>query len=142
MTTPQEPKLVVTPKQRVAGNSFGREDAIRTLHCISDSASGCEREITEDEYYSWDTETKAEYAQSGWCKECQDKIFCDPECCCTYIDVLGPGYPQMPGPMNEMCPVHGDPDFTDLDLRFDYDPDQREDEPPADMHAIEWTETR
>lgn len=139
MFTP-EPQIHVIPKQRVAGNSYGREDAIRSLRCIDVEFMGCGQEINEADYIQWDTVTKAEYAQSGWCSTCQDVIFREPdECCCDYIDVLGPGYPMMPGPVNDMCPEHGDPDFTNLDLRFDYDPEMREDDPPHDINDIEWT---
>lgn len=136
MTTPQN-KLVVIPKQRVAGNMYGREDAIRSLRCISEAALGCERDITEAEYYSWDTPTKAEYGQSGWCLDCQNRIFTDPEdtCSCDFIDV---GLEVlMPHPNNDMCPEHGDPNMMDGPV-FNYDPDMREDEPPLDMHEIEW----
>lgn len=138
MTNPE--KLVIIPKQRVAGNMFGREDAISRLRCISESAGGCEREISEAEYRQWDTDTKAEYGQSGWCRACQDKIFTDPEdtrphCSCDSIDV---GLPVMMPIEDPHCQVHADPDV--LRITFDsYDPDMREDEPPADMHMIEWT---
>lgn len=136
MLTPKS-KPVVIPQQRVAGNMFGREDAIRSLRCISQAAEGCEREISEAEYIQWDTATKAEYGQSGWCLDCQNKIFRDPEdaCSCEFIDV---GLEVlMPNPNNDMCPEHGDPDLMD-GPSFNYDPDMREDEPPHDMYDIEW----
>lgn len=138
MTSPEE-KLILIPLQRVMGNMAGREDSIRSLQCISSQAGGCGRQIATHEILSWDELTIKEYRQSGWCSTCQDRIFKDPdECSCEWIDVLGPGYPMMPGPMNDMCPEHGDPDFTNMDLRFDYDPDMREDEPPMDINLIEW----
>lgn len=131
-------KLVIIPAQRVAGNMNGREDAIRALRCISEAALGCEREISEAEYYQWDTETKAEYAQSGWCLACQNKIFADPEdkCSCEFIDV---GLEVlMPNPNNDMCPEHGDPDMMMDGPAFNYDPDMREDDPPTDINEIKW----
>lgn len=130
---------MVQPLKRVMGNMHGREDAIRAYRCITPLAMGCGREISTAELEAWDRDTLFEYRQSGWCLACQDKIFRDPdECTCDWIDVLGPGYPMMPGPMNDMCPEHGDPDYYDHDIRFDYDPDLREDEPPTDINLIEW----
>lgn len=123
------------PKQRVAGNMHGRETAISNLKCIA--VVGCERDISEAEYYSWDTPTKAEYGQSGWCLACQNRIFTDPEdeCTCEFIDV---GLEVlMPNPNNDMCPEHGDHDMMDGPV-FNYDPDIREDGPPHDIAEIEW----
>lgn len=126
----------IIPKPRVAGNMFGREDAIRSLKCISEAALGCERDISEAEYLQWDTATKAEYAQSGWCLNCQNRIFANPDdgCFCAWVDV-GVGV-MMPSWQNEFCPEHGAYDEDGPD--FNYDPDMREDEPPHDLHLIRW----
>lgn len=124
------------PKQRVAGNMYGREDAIRSLRCISQAAGGCEREISEAEYIQWDTATKAEYGQSGWCLDCQNRVFRDPDeayCSCMSVDV-GVGIMIYE---DEYCEIHGDPISIRISTE-EYDPDMREDEPPHDMHEIEW----
>lgn len=136
MTTPEE-KQIRIPLQRVMGNMAGREDSIRSLQCISPLANGCGRQITTQEILAWDDLTIKEYRQSGWCLDCQNRIFNDTEdCSCEWIDV---GLEvMMPHPHNEMCTEHGDPDFTNMDLRFNYDPDMREDDPPTDINLIEW----
>lgn len=67
------------PEPRVAGNLGGREDAIMSNHCAHTSTFGCGRLLSTEEILGWDLLTRREYLQSGWCNNCQDKIFQDPE---------------------------------------------------------------
>lgn len=59
-------------------NLHGGRDAVEQLKCIAPPI-GCGRTITQLDYLGWDGLTLKEYTQSGWCKECQDKVFKDPE---------------------------------------------------------------
>jgi hypothetical protein len=69
---------MIEPMDNVAGNMYGRKDAIRSLQCVG-VPMGCGRLIADEEIDTWDKETIQEYSQSGWCKECQDKVFAEPE---------------------------------------------------------------
>jgi hypothetical protein len=62
------------------------------------------------------------------------------ECICQYEDVLGPGYPlyKIDNPNCWHC--FGEEEEEEFNNRF-YDPDQREDEPPADIDQINWATT-
>lgn len=68
------------PEPRVAGNFGGREDAISTNTCLKPPL-GCGRAFTLEEINQWPTLTQKEYAQSGWCTHCQERVFRDPEEC-------------------------------------------------------------
>lgn len=75
------------PEPRVAGNIECREEAIMMHYCIKPPL-GCGRAISSEEIDGWDSLTQKEYAQSGWCLSCQDKIFRDPDdadgCTCNW----------------------------------------------------------
>lgn len=98
------------PRQNVAGNYGGREDAIFSMKCL-DEPMGCGRQITQEEFISWDDLSRKEYTMSGFCKTCQDKIFNPPDGCtcnnlpCCEADVgVGIIYCNHP---EEQCPIHG-----------------------------------
>lgn len=101
------------PTESVAGNMYGREDAIRSLHCI-EVPIGCGREILEKEIReAWPVLSQKEYQISGLCNRCQNKIFGDPEqdgCTCDNpcceVDV-GVGIITC---SSYHCPVHGEND--------------------------------
>ena len=122
------------PLPRVAGNWYGREDAITSLKCVSPDSDGCGRQIQPGEILGWDQRTIKEYRQSGWCPACQNRIFSD-SCICEYVDV---GIGLMPNPNNEYCPEHGEPEDIEHAWGPEYDPDMREDEPPHDITEIAW----
>jgi len=59
-------------------NLNGGRDAINNLRCVP-TPIGCGRQLSEAEIRSWDPLSQKEYTQSGWCLQCQDKIFKEPE---------------------------------------------------------------
>lgn len=59
-------------------NLNGSADAVKQMRCVNEPI-GCGRMITQMEYMHWDPLTCKEYSQSGWCRDCQDKVFNDPE---------------------------------------------------------------
>lgn len=56
----------------------GRSTAHEQLRCIPPDI-GCGRQIGRTELETWPQINFNEYKVSGWCKECQDRIFRDPE---------------------------------------------------------------
>jgi hypothetical protein len=130
------------PRHVVAGNMFGREDAIRSWHCV-DPPMGCGRKISQVEFETWPMLTLREYKQSGWCDRCQDRVFRDPDeeegCTCNdgpccEVDV-GVGIITCGDQHRRVCPVHEM--LGPMSGKFgDYDPDMREEDPPEDLYAI------
>jgi len=97
------------PEPRVAGNMFGREDAIKNLKCIGEPIGTCDRQLTREQVSKWPNEVQKEYVQSGWCNICQDKVFgfnqdctCDNPCC--EVDI-GVGIMTC---TSQHCRVHGE----------------------------------
>jgi hypothetical protein len=76
----------LAPTLSVAGNMNGREDAIMAGRCIGHPI-GCGVQLTMQEFLTWPALNQREFQISGWCKDCQDKVFVDPdselECCCV-----------------------------------------------------------
>ncbi len=129
------------PRPVLAGNMYNREVAIRNLWCI-DPPMGCGRRIDHLDYHRWSVDTKKEYVQTGWCRACQDKFFrdpdeapdrctCDDEPCCS-VDV-GVGILTCGDQHRRACPQHN------LVSLYNYDPDMREEDPPEDIHEVEWS---
>lgn len=123
--------MMPEPRKNVAGNMYGRKDAIRILRCIH--TMGCGRDITTKEYQSWNIDTRSEYEMSGLCFNCQNLVFVEDECICTVLDAITIN--------NPWCLEHGDPDYLEFTIRFDYDPDMREDDKPHDIYEIKWSGT-
>lgn len=59
-------------------NFGGMRDAVEQMKCVA-VPIGCGREITQMDLLHWDPVSLKEYSQSGWCRDCQDKVFNDPE---------------------------------------------------------------
>jgi hypothetical protein len=101
------------PRKNVAGNMYGREDAIFAMKCI-DPPMGCGKEIAQEEFQSWSPLTRKEYTMSGWCNTCQNRVFasllgegactCEMPSCCEADVGVGIIYCNHPV---ENCPVHG-----------------------------------
>lgn len=75
------------PAPAAVGNMHGREDAIKSNHCIAPPV-GCGRELTREQISMWPMETQSEYTISGMCWTCQNAYFgaetvctCDSPCC-------------------------------------------------------------
>jgi hypothetical protein len=78
-------EFFLAPTLSVAGNYNGREDAIMKGKCLNHPI-GCGRQLTMEEFATWPALEQREFQISGWCKECQDKVFIDYselECCCV-----------------------------------------------------------
>lgn len=72
--------VIVVPADVVGNrmNLVGVRDSILTLHCVREPV-GCGRQISVEELHSWPMLDQKEYSMSGWCKQCQDKVFKDPD---------------------------------------------------------------
>lgn len=96
----------------VAAKHVGRPLAQRDHECIQPPL-GCGAKITDVELETWDQLTVREYAISGWCKTCQDKIFVEPkedECTCDQPPCceadIGIGVVTCGDQHRLPCPIH------------------------------------
>lgn len=139
---PGEPTgIYIIPQSVTDRIKCGVIEAVTNMTCVADPI-GCGRVIGQVEFLAWDALSRHEFSLSGWCLQCQDKIFKDPneedECICEYVDV-GVGVDMKhENPSCPVCNESGDLDGSLYD-RTEACAGLREDEPPHDMYEVEFT---